>query len=603
MNIHHLLAGLNDSQQSAAESLSSVIIINAGPGTGKTKTLISRIAHLILEKKINPSSILGITFTKKAAAEMKERLQKIIPGNDGPYIGTFHSFAFDILSQEREVNIVDEKKRTEIIIEVLKRTEFKLIHTNHAYRTISLYKSRIKKHRETQSELDTVYEKFVIDYTNSLKSQQLMDYDDILLEFYKFLKNPEKLTLLQNRFQHILVDEFQDTNEVQYEIIKLLHRENNLFVIGDPLQSIYSFRGAAADMFFRIAVDFPQAETISLPTNYRSVKNIIHVSSLLFPQSRALLAYRKKEGQASLINTLHEFAEADFIIRTIQSRVGGTDLLQAANTIDHTQTISFADVAVIYRNHRISTVIAEKLFDSGIPYQVIGEDSPYEQKEIRFIIDFLRFIYNKTDQTHIILQNNPFTKGQTDLQSTFENMDISSKPSILIQKIVQYFRLLEQLNNQKEDVRNLMQFQTSMSRFDNDKNGLGNAIEYLHFLEDHEYYDPHCDTVTLLTMHASKGLEFTDVFICGFEDGIIPNIKNSSDMEEEMRLMYVAMTRAKDNLYLLSARSRNKKQSIVSRFKKYIECAYLVEKEDEATEMIKKKMAKVQIKKSQLKIF
>lgn len=600
-----LFSDLNPDQINAIQSRSSVLIINAGPGTGKTKTLISRIAYLIHEKHVNSSSILAITFTKKAAAEMKERLSRILTNTSGmPWIGTFHSFAFDILSREKEIKIVDEKKRSEIIAEILKKAEFKLISKNDANRTISLYKSQVINRTDSISVLDTLYKKFVSAYIERLKSEGFMDYDDILLEFFALLQNSEKLQTLQNQFRHILVDEFQDTNEVQYSIIKILAMTGHtLFIIGDPLQSIYSFRGAGVNMFVRVMSDFPTAEQIPLSTNYRSAKNIIHVSSLLFPDSPHLIPDRKSEGSVDLIHTLHEFAEADWIVRTISARVGGTDLLQSAKTIDHTQTVCFSDVAVIYRNHRVSTAISEKLFESGIPYQVIGEGAPYEQKEIQCIINILRFIYNRTDQTRMNVENNPFMKGQTDIQLLFKDYNTYSKLSDLIQKIVQHFRLLEQLENKNEALQNVMQFQSSMSRFDTAENPLEKAIQYLDFLKEHEYYDPHCDKVTLLTMHASKGLEFSDVFICGFEDGLIPNNRRNSDKEEEKRLLYVAMTRAKDNLYLLSARSRNKKETAVSQFKKSIECVELMEKEDNATERIKKRMEKIKIKKSQMKIF
>lgn len=599
----NLLDGLNQEQKQAVLSNSLVTVINAGPGTGKTKTLISRIGYLILEKNIDPSSILAITFTKKAATEMKERLQKYSIGKNNPYIGTFHSFAFDVLSREKEIVIVDDKKRNEIIIKILKKTEFKLISKKEAFRTISLYKSRIKSYSDSKSNNDVILEKLVLEYNDSLKANNFFDFDDILLEFYTLLRNPQKLQELQTRFQYILVDEFQDTNEVQYEIIKLLAENKNLFIIGDPLQSIYSFRGAGADMFGQVIHDFPNAESITLPMNYRSGKNIIHVSSLLFPETPPLIPMRKDAGSVFLINTFNEFAEADYIVRTIAKHVGGIDLLHAGSINSPKELVCFSDVAVIYRNHRVSSIIAEKLFNSGIPYQVIGEDTPYHQREIKFLIDCLQFIYNNTDQNRSKLTESAFLKGQMGIDALFEEIKKYSKPSILIQKLVQHFRLLEKVNNEKEETRNMMQFQSSMSRFDAHENGLQALINYLNVLEDHEYYDSASDKVTLLTMHAAKGLEFRNVFIAAFEDGIIPNIRNSSDIEEEKRLLYVAITRAKDSVYLMHASNRNNKNTIVSRFENDILCDSLIKKEDEATIYIKKKIEIAKIKKSQMKMF
>jgi superfamily I DNA/RNA helicase len=407
---------------------------------------------------------------------------------------------------------------------------------------------------------------------------------------------------MHERFQYILVDEFQDTNEVQYEIIKKLFHKS-LFVIGDPRQSIYSFRGAGADMFSRITHDFPYAETISLPTNYRSAKRIIHVSSLLFPHDETLTPHRQAPGLVQQISSLNEFAEADYIIRTINQYVGGTDLLEAANISDHTQNLSFSDFAVIYRNHHVSKVIQERLFDSGIPFQAIAAESPYAQLEVQFLADCLNYFYDRSDQNLSKILRYPFIISRNHIKVIFESNTKTTKPSVLMQKLVQHFRLLEKLKDKREEIRNLVQFQNSLTQFDSAKNGIERAVKYLQYLGEREYYDPSCDTVTLLTMHASKGLEFRVVFICGFEEGIIPPAGHHSQLDEEKRLLYVALTRAKDTLYLTSSQNRNKKAMSPSSFLKLIACEELVQMEDEANETIKKKIEKAKIKKSQMKMF
>lgn len=596
------LSGLNPTQLAAVESTSTIIIINAGPGTGKTKTLISRMVYLILERKVDPSSILAITFTKKAAAEMKERLQQIIIDKKLPYIGTFHSFAFDILSQEKVIHLVDEGKRKEIIETLLKNAIFAGINKKDADRTISLYKSSAIKDSNNPKSIDTTKEKFVLAYNESLKSLNLFDFDDILLELYELLKKSEKLQSLQNRFQYILVDEFQDTNDVQYEIIKKLFTRS-LFVIGDPRQSIYSFRGAAADMFNRVESDFPKAHTVILPTNYRSAQHIVHVSSLLFPEEKKLQPHRKSTGSVRHIISLNENAEAEYIVRSISQHVGGTDLLEAGQITDHTQTLNFSDFAVIYRNHHVSKILKEKLFNSGIPFQAIASESPFQQLEVRFLADFLSFFYDTTDLSASKILEYPFVTSQSQLQSLLEYYKKSSKPSSLIQKLAQHFRLLERLKDSNEELGNLMQFQNSLTQFDNEKKPFEKAHLYLQYLNEREYFDQAADKVTLLTMHASKGLEFRVVFICGVEEGIIPHLHTDTNIEEEKRLFYVALTRAKDKLYLLSSQNRSRKDAAPSRFLNLITCEELVRSEDQATASIKKKIEKAKIKKSQMKMF
>ncbi len=596
-----LFSDLNESQRMAVESSSRAILINAGPGTGKTKTLTSRIAYLILEKNIDPSTILAITFTKKAAAELKERLQSVLNGKTIPYAGTFHSFAYE-MNADKTSEIAEDSIRGEIISSLVKTSEFSGISKQNANRIISLYKSRIQQEASAVGQINSVRNKFVAAYNKRLNQLQLKDYDDILLDFYNSLLHTKTAQLLKNKYQHIFIDEFQDTNKVQYEIIKKLC-SSSIFLIGDPHQSIYSFRGAEPEIISHIQQDFPEVEKLTLSTNYRSVKQIIHVSSLLFPKDIHLTSNRSEKGVVYTVNTINEFTEADYIVRKISEYVGGTDLLQAGNFTEHSGRIGFSDVAVLYRNHRVCSVLEERLFNSGIPYQQIGENTPFSDPAIQFLLNCMRGIYNKTGQTTIKFNKYPFIKVQSDIPAILNSFKNITKPSILIQKLVQYFRMSEQYKVGSTLHRNLVQFQNMLSRFDNEPDGLKTALSYIQFLEEHEYYDPSADRVTLITMHASKGLEFKVVFILGFEDGIIPSVKKDSVLDEEKRLLYVAMTRAKDDLYLLRSRSRYKLQTSASRFKSILQGNALMEIEDDASEQIRKRMEKSRIKKSQMKMF
>lgn len=412
---------LNSHQQHIIENGDGVVIIKAGPGTGKTKTLASRIAYLIKEKNVHPENILILTFTKRAAAEMQSRLSLIL---NSPTITTFHSWAFDFLSSKI---------------------------------------GEIKIEKET-------------------------DFDKLILDTYQYLiEHPEECQALQEKYQYILIDEFQDTNDIQYQIIKLILKENpNLFIIGDPHQSIYGFRDAKPAVFETLKFDFPQSKEETFEINYRSKKHLVEISNQLFPGTK-LMANTKELGQAALIKTLNEYAEAEWIVRFINSKIGGTSLLAAEQ---NNEPVTFADFAVIYRTHNLSHILEKKLGESGMPYQIIKEDTPVEG-----------------------------------------------------------------------------------------------------------------DHIKLLSMHAAKGLEFKYVFICGFEEGLIPYVIKDTDLEEEKRLLYVGMTRAKEELYLLSANKRHGNVKKISRFRKLINHPAFKEIEDENTEKIKQRIAKSKLQKSQISLF
>ncbi len=630
-----IFSSLNPNQRQAVKSDGCVVVI-AGPGTGKTKTLTSRIIYLTQQKKVSAQEILALTFTQKAAAEMKERLHNL---PHLPNISTFHSLAFDILNNLNEsTEIISEKERREILEIIQQRRSDKKLKSN--IKDLSLLITRFKNeinNNETPS--------VITEYNKLLSERGLVDYDDLLLQLYHTLRdNNEKISHYKNRFSHILIDEFQDTNKLQYEIVKLLLKNNNLFVIGDPFQSIYSFRGAQSEIFKTLQLDFPNHMYISLDHNYRSLYKIIQASSGLFPESIHIKPISAGIGEVLLIKTINEYTEGEWIVEMINKKIGGTDLIRAGNISESKRELRFSDFAIIYRTHTIGKILEQKFIESGIPYQVIGGASLYEQPEISFIISLLQYIIHKKDLYLIELLYSPVlklsSKSHVSLSRLFQEKkdmtitllqqempqymespkDIQTVSTIisfiksinikaqtynllqLIHKIIEQPILKEFIAKHQHKEKNIHTFVSSITQFQDKPNSLEMCVKYFEFLKEHEFYDPTCDRVTLLTLHVSKGLEFKYVFICGFEDGIIPFLGKDVNMEEEKRLLYVGMTRAKYGLYLLQTRQRNKQQSQMSRFYPLIS-KFITEIDDEVIARRANQIKKWKEKKSQLQLF
>lgn len=627
---------LNIEQQQAVTCINGPIIIKAGPGTGKTKTLTARIEHLITEKKAASSSILALTFTRKAAAEMKERLCHL---ERLPIITTFHAFAYDILKKAGYTfEIISDKDRNEIIHSLIEKGTGKE-GSKKDMRDISLEISKYKNSFEISSNRagnnsDNSY--FIEQYNDQLKLRNCVDYDDLILFLYKevSLKN-EKISMLLQDIQHILIDEFQDTNRLQYEIIKLFCKPENLFIIGDPYQSIYSFRGANADIFDLVKKDFPETLEIIFQDNYRSTKGIILAGAALFPDMMPLQSHQEGMGSVRIVTTYDEYSEARYVLQIINRHIGGIDLLTTEST--ESDTIRFSDVAVIYRNHYIGRALQRIFLDSGIPFQVVGEDSPYKKDDIAFISALLSYSLEKDDLSlekvlyssclnvpkkllRLIrnIQNEKNNNLHEALRCTVgqEHRQIKQRNTLstIINKLKEVVESVQNKNviqsihiicerYKIEQSLDLQQFLSCSLRFE-EKGGLKEFVQYLHYLEEHEFYDPRAEKVTLMTMHASKGLEFDTVCICGFEDGVIPSLKQGSDCEEEKRLLYVAITRAKKHLYLIYPQERQKEKKIISRFEDYLSTLKFVETiKDEAIIKMKKKIEKLNEKKSQMTLF
>ncbi len=624
----NLLEGLNREQQKAVETDGPTIII-AGPGTGKTKTLTARIVYLIQHKHIKPEDILALTFTKKAATEMKERLHFL---EELPCVGTFHSLALQTIKNRADgISIIPDTEYQEVL-QLLYKMQTNKEGSNKDIKALSLYISNYKNNIQSGPDV------FIDEYNRLLQERNYIDYDDLLLKSYQYLQQDA----VSKKFQYVLVDEFQDTNNLQYQMIKLILEGDNLFVIGDPYQSIYSFRGANEDILHQLEEDFPTAKRITLQMNYRSPPEVIRSSVSLFPNKIMLTPFLTEKGEVQHITTLNEFTEAEWIVDAINTKIGGTDLIQAGNLqVENKREICFKDFAVIYRTHAFSRVLEEKFINSGIPYQIVGGNSLYEKPEVAFVIAVIQYIYKPSaENLHQILispvlglskrskqrvshmfyhEHDRFIdefkmyKGESILEmkdikmvSTFIHdvdeitEDIHSNMiNDVIHTIVVLNVLQEYIKDKETKARNVKQLQSLITQFDS----LEKIYTYLTYLQEHEFYDPSVDKVALLTMHAAKGLEFGYVFIPGFEDGIIPFIKKGEleNVEEERRLLYVAMTRAKKGLYLMTSRKRNHKGVKQSRFHDKIRD--ILDIEDEVIAKREKQIKKWKEKKSQMTLF
>jgi DNA helicase II / ATP-dependent DNA helicase PcrA len=588
------LDDLNPQQKEIVESNSKIIIVNAGPGTGKTKTLTSRVAYLIKNKKVEPQNILTLTFTQRAASEMRERL-KIVLQNQLPGIFTFHGFAYQLLENfGRKINLISESEREEILQKIIKEKKLK-----YSIRDLSQVISLFKNSLDNSD--NEVTRNLVTNYQKELENRELMDFDDLLQILYlQLLKDKKFLIKISQQYQHILIDEFQDTNPLQYQIIKLIlggdtkidKNRPSLFIIGDPFQSIYGFRGVSPKLLQNLKEDFPGYQEFTLVINYRSLKNIVEVSNQLFPGVK-IQAHSSEPGKLGLVKTLNEYSESQWIIDFINEKIGGSDLLKANN--EKIQA-NFSDFAIIFRIHHLNHDLQKKMRSSGFPFQVVGEYSLYEEPEVNSLCLLLKYLIKPDERSLQELKK---------IVPKKDSFDKKMKQSLKIEQILPLTKIVSSLINiwGLEDQDNLNHFLGNIIQFNQYQQSLVKFVEFYENLKIHDFYDQDSDKVTLLTMHAAKGLEFKYVIIGGFEDGLIPHLKNSSELEEEKRLLYVAMTRAKEELHILYTQKREGKESKISSFKKLIESSLTIEIEDENLEKLNKKIAKKKLQKSQISLF
>ena len=618
------LEGLNNEQLKAVKHNNGPLLILAGAGSGKTKVLTMRVANLINEYNVKPSEILAITFTNKAANEMKERIHNVLGSvADNVRICTFHSFGLFILRREyeyigyeRNFTIIDSEDSLTLIKKILKELDKDAnVYNPRAIRSkISGAKNELidaKKYSLfANTEFEKVVEEVYIKYEEKLRLGNSFDFDDLLIAPIKiFRENKEVLEKYQNTFKYILIDEYQDTNEAQYILTKMIaSKYRNICVVGDPDQSIYSFRGSNYRNILNFEKDYKEASIIVLEKNYRSTSNILNAANDIIKNNK-----NRKEKNLWTENgtgkkiTYHraenEKDEAYYVVKEIKK-------------LD----CPLSDIAVLYRTNAQSRNIEEALLRENIPFKVVGSFYFYNRKEIKDLIAYLKVIYNEKDDINLLrIINVP--KRKIGLK-TIENVtDIASLKGISIYdaieggKELEFKKLIEELKVEKDNLsltelvelvleksgmkaslleektmeseirlENLEEFK-SITRGFEEKYGVVSLEEFLSeisLVSDVEEYKNNDSVVTLLTVHSAKGLEFKNVFIIGLEEGIFPH-KNSfdstQDMEEERRLCYVAVTRAKNNLWLINAKKRilygTESSNPESRFIKEIDENYL----------------------------
>lgn len=593
---------LNDKQLEAVEHKDGPCLVLAGAGSGKTKVLTQRIINLI-DSGVSPYNILAITFTNKAAKEMRNRVENELGSiTDSIFIGTFHSFGLRILRENyidigytSNITILDTDDAKAFVKRILKENGYDP--AKYEIRTIinkisSAKNDGISPDEYTKlflNDLDIVIGLVYKEYTKLLKDNNSVDFDDLLLKPVELLKkNKIILEKYQERFKYILVDEYQDTNSIQYELCKLLaSKYKNIFVVGDANQSIYSFRNADYRNILNFEKDYKNTKVILLEENYRSTNNILKAANSVIKNNsegkKLNLWSSKRDGELiDYIRCEDEIKEANFVINKIK------DLISNG--------YKYSDIAVLYRTNAQSRVVEDAFVRNNIPHNIIGSYYFYNRKEIKDLIAYLKLIYNPCDSVSLerIINvpkrgigaksiENLRKKATENNISMFDAIDsgkelefkkmilklqefsLNANLSDLIEEILSTtgLRMEYEINKSLENeakVENLNEFKTVALMFE--ESGiydLQTFLENIALVSDRGQYSNDGDEVSIMTLHSAKGLEFNVVFLLGMEEGLFPHnrsFNSLSDLEEERRLCYVGITRAKEKLYLLSARQR-----------------------------------------------
>lgn len=624
----------NPRQQEAIEHCDGALLIIAGAWSGKTATLTKRISYMISEKWVIPSSILALTFTNKAAWEMKERTGQAIGAEYHPhmmrnrhlpYMGTFHSFGIYILKEvlssskadevtnqiglKKDFIIYDEQDKMSVMKDIVKN-ELWLIEKEYPPRQIAYYISDAKN-----KSINAAWYKAIVDsnlkevvaqvferYEKRLAENNAIDFDDILSKLLKILEIPEILNAYQEKYKYIMVDEYQDTNMVQYNIVRLLAAKYwNLAVVGDDWQSIYSWRWADMRNILEFKKDYPNAIVIKLEQNYRSTKHVIAAANAVVKNNKEALDKElwTDNPEGNLIQyaeAISDTAEANFIAENIKDFVK--------------EGWKYSENLILYRTNAQSRWIEEWLLKNGIPYKVIGGMKFYDRKEIKDLLAYLRCILNPHDPVSLKrIINVPsrkigaksievldsyrenFAIGYFDvLENVWEVEDLRPAARLALEEFYnlcsRFFAMSKELSVSKligeiiketgyeeylksqfsgdefdSKKENLSELQNVASEYDGlaPREGLSLFLEEVALISDLDNKDENHDSVTLMTIHTSKGLEEKRVFVTGLEDGIFPHSRthsNPKELEEERRLMYVAMTRAREELFITRAKER-----------------------------------------------
>ena len=568
---------LDPHQQAAVTTEKGPVIVTAGPGTGKTRVLTHRVIDLIQNRGVLPASIMAVTFTNRAATEMWERIVSLSSGGEELVpmrVGTFHRLSLDLLREyapEQLGAIADRGEARTVLQEAIADIDTETS-VDDALSQISLCKATGQEIPDiTDTELHTIY----TNYQHRLTTYGLMDFDDILLILHNVLSG-DILQTVQARFSHILVDEFQDVNAVQYALVqKLAGDGSGLFVIGDPDQAIYGFRGASAGYFAQLKADYPGSNEVILQHTYRSTPQIISAASSLL-RGRSYVPVRENGPNLRALSTPGETGEGIAIVEEISRMVGGADLLQA----NEEGKRSLDDFAVLFRTGRQADALETCFLQAGIPYRVVGQKSYLDAASVQHALSFFKCVLRDissapTTRDIIDLLSIPaFDPGREaratmrrQAQNTALSDTVQEKLDAAMEAVDRFHDELPHLSPSELIAKWAEEFATSddidLERLGLLSQGVDTIAELLEIItlgQDGDFVRrgkiARPEAVTLMTLHASKGLEFPVVFICGVEEGLIPH--TDADIEEEKRLFFVGITRGQDEVILTRARSRRR---------------------------------------------
>ncbi|MDU1058280.1 MAG: DNA helicase PcrA, partial [Streptococcus salivarius] len=612
-----LLTGMNDKQAEAVQTTEGPLLIMAGAGSGKTRVLTHRIAYLIDEKMINPWNILAITFTNKAAREMRERAMALNPATSETLIATFHSMCVRILRREadhigynRNFTIVDPGEQRTLMKRILKNLNLdpKKWNERAILGTISNAKNDLLDEVAYEHQAGDMYTQIVAKcykaYQEELRRSEAMDFDDLIMMTLRlFDKNPDVLAYYQQRYQYIHVDEYQDTNHAQYQLVKLLaSRFKNICVVGDADQSIYGWRGADMQNILDFEKDYPEAKVVLLEENYRSTKKILQAANEVIKNNR--------NRRPKKLWTQNDDGEQIVYYRANDERDEAVFVASTIDNIIREEGKNFKDFAVLYRTNAQSRTIEEALLKSNIPYTMVGGTKFYSRKEIRDVISYLNLIANPADnisfervvnepkrgvgpgtlekiRTFAYEQNMSLLDASANIMLSpikgkaaqgvydFANMILNLRDQLdglsiteAVEAVLDKSGYLDALSMQQTlesqaRIENIEEFMSVTKNFDEtntdgteDETGidrLGRFLNDLALIADTDDGDMEAAEVTLMTLHAAKGLEFPVIFLIGMEEGVFPLSRASEEpdeLEEERRLAYVGITRAEEILFL-----------------------------------------------------
>lgn len=607
-----LLKDLNPAQKKAASLINGPVLILAGAGSGKTKTLTTRIAYLIQQKKAKPENILAVTFTNKAVEEMRKRVKRLLGLRSDKVlnISTFHALCVRILRKDIEnigknknFTILDADEQRTAIKQAMQLLDLdiKKYAPNAVLSNISSAKSELVNYAQYKSLASGYFQKIVAQiypiYQKILEKNNSLDFDDLLMETIRLFKeHPKILNKYQKLFTYILIDEYQDTNTAQYQISNMLSsKHSNLFVVGDDWQSIYSWRGANYKNILNFKKDYPKAKVIKLEENYRSTQNILDAAGSIIAsnthRSDKKLWTKQGEGEKiSICSVFNESREGFFIAKEI--------IKQQTSNINTTLN----DFVVLYRTNAQSRALEESFVKNNIPYRVVGGVRFYDRKEIKDMLAFLKVIANHNDALSLkrIINLPPKGIGKKAWENIMDFSEKVNKPIVEIlkdipasikikQELNKLSKIFEQANSWNKNLSALFDFvskQTGYIDWLNDKTIEGETrienvkelksviekydhleisialqifLEEVSLIQDIDNYDINQDAVTLMTLHSAKGLEFDYVFITGMEENIFPHsrsLMDAEELEEERRLCYVGITRARKKVYITYTNQR-----------------------------------------------